>query len=532
MMTTNDRGQWTRSCPQCGKTLYYKAKAKRNYMEKRNKVCGDCNRSNVGRKNALTDTCPVCNETIRIPVTNTKEPEKHAAKHGMTLEELWLKKHDTKPPQCKCGCGEKTTWVGWWKGYSTFRLGHNANIYSAYDQETAAKIAQTRRESLTGKTSWALGLTKENDKRIRKRGEATSRGLQKAIKEGRLVRYNRFTDDDIRDILSTNISTELISVHDYKNCLSESIRLRCTRCDNVELVSLAKARQDRCSICDPIGSNVQVRVARWIESLIGMDVGQNVRGIIGKRELDIYIPSHQVAVEINGIYWHSEKHRGYKYHQEKTNACKALGIRLFHVFEDEWYNKREIVESMLSARLNMLTRKLMARKCEVVQLSPRERREFFNANHIDGDVQASKAWGLRNGSDLVAAVSLRRPFHGRNKDAFEVARSCNKLNTSVAGGTSKLISVAAEFARGESKSRLITYVDERFGGDEITYEQTGFQKTSTTPPRFWWTDGNQRFNRFRFRADRSRGMTEAQVAEEAGVVKIWGCANRTYELTL
>ena len=29
-------------------------------------------------------------------------------------------------------------------------------------------------------------------------------------------------------------------------------------------------------------------------------------------------------------------------------------------------------------------------------------------------------------------------------------------------------------------------------------------------------------------ANKSRGLTQSQVADEAGVVEIWGCANSTY----
>jgi hypothetical protein len=51
---------------------------------------------------------------------------------------------------------------------------------------------------------------------------------------------------------------------------------------------------------------------------------------------------------------------------------------------------------------------------------------------------------------------------------------------------------------------------------------------NSTSNRFWWTDFNSRFNRFKYRADKKREMTEAMVAEEANVFKIWCCANDTY----
>jgi uncharacterized DUF497 family protein len=75
---------------------------------------------------------------------------------------------------------------------------------------------------------------------------------------------------------------------------------------------------------------------------------QSNRKIIYPLEVDIYIPSKKVAIEINGLYWHSEK-SGNKlkdYHLNKTDLCEKEGIRLVHIFDDEWNSvteKRELI---------------------------------------------------------------------------------------------------------------------------------------------------------------------------------------------
>lgn len=80
------------------------------------------------------------------------------------------------------------------------------------------------------------------------------------------------------------------------------------------------------------------------------DAMQRERTIISPYELDIYIPSKHVAIEYDGLAWHSEKFKKEKaktYHLMKTNLCKEKKVRLIHIFEDEWINKQEIVKSML-----------------------------------------------------------------------------------------------------------------------------------------------------------------------------------------
>lgn len=73
----------------------------------------------------------------------------------------------------------------------------------------------------------------------------------------------------------------------------------------------------------------------------------NSRKILKSLELDIFIPDLNLAIEYNGIYWHSYHPTMYtgltqidlnysKYrHQNKSLACIKKGIRLLHIYEDE-----------------------------------------------------------------------------------------------------------------------------------------------------------------------------------------------------
>lgn len=54
-----------------------------------------------------------------------------------------------------------------------------------------------------------------------------------------------------------------------------------------------------------------------------------------KTELDFYLEEHNLAVEHNGLYWHSNKIVDKDYHYNKFKACADLGIRLIQIFEDE-----------------------------------------------------------------------------------------------------------------------------------------------------------------------------------------------------
>ena len=255
----------------------------------------------------------------------------------------------------------------------------------------------------------------------------------------------------------------------------------------------------------------------------------NNKKIIKPYELDIYLPEINIAFEFNGLYWHNEQNRGKTYHDDKTHFAISASIKLMHVFEDEWRVKRDIVKSMIAARLGVFERKLGARQCVVREITKQERIKFFNENHVDGDVPSKIAYGLFSpAGDLVSALSLRVPEKKKKYDAMEVARFAVAKNTSVSGALGKL----SKHALSQAGKQLMTYVDLRFGSTQETWERAGWKCIGETPVRWWWTNDSKRYNRRKFKADKKRGMSEKQVAEEAGVKRIYGCKNLVFTLNV
>lgn len=101
-----------------------------------------------------------------------------------------------------------------------------------------------------------------------------------------------------------------------------------------------------CAAANRVSKGEQ-EIADWLTSL-GLTVNQSVRGLIGRHELDIFLPDLMVAVEFNGLYWHSTKVRSDpSYHYKKWKACHDLGITLHQVWEDDWYNRKDAVKNTI-----------------------------------------------------------------------------------------------------------------------------------------------------------------------------------------
>lgn len=589
--TQNDKGFWVRICPHCTIEVEHKTRAKCQLANRLQKICSKCAAKARGEKTAKKDVCPVCNETCRIDKLDS-----HALdQHSMTLEELWLIKHNEQVPSCKCKCGELTKFVSWNAGYNTYIDGHSGRIYSSHDAEKAKDISDRRRQKLIGQPGWALGLTKESDQRVKERGEKTAIGLKRAfdngltpwskgltketdprvrmcseiLKEtyasGRAIPWmkgkTKETDPRIQ-MMATKISTthkqkeirdrldslkrlskeEIITrinsndkflllddLSSYKNKNANNIKARCKNCQNDFITSIDRLIGGRCELCNPHVSSGHLEICKFLDSL-SVEYRTNDRTQIKPLELDIFVPSKSLAIEYNGLYWHSEINKSAIYHDNKTKQCHDANLKLFHIFDDEWKEKKEIVQSMIKHRLGIFDRSIGARKCQLVTLDNKQRIEFFENNHVDDDTSAGYTLALIHNDEVVAALSIRKAFHKKYVEYLEVARFCTKTNTNVPGALSRLTKHAVQYAKHMGYKKLITYVDTRLGFG-LAYEKAGFQLINKTAPRFWWTDMTYRFNRFKFRADSKAGLTEAQVAADAGVVKIWGCKNLVFELS-
>lgn len=89
-----------------------------------------------------------------------------------------------------------------------------------------------------------------------------------------------------------------------------------------------------------------------------MEVIPNDRSLIAPQELDVFIPEKYVAIEFNGVYWHSEEcGKDKHYHYNKGLACKEKGVQLLQVWEDDWARNPELIKRMLAHKLGVDTSK-------------------------------------------------------------------------------------------------------------------------------------------------------------------------------
>ncbi len=244
--------------------------------------------------------------------------------------------------------------------------------------------------------------------------------------------------------------------------------------------------------------------------------------------LDVVIDSRQVAIEYNGERFHSEQMgRGKHYHRTKTVTCRNKGIFLLHVWESQWVNpiKQEIIKSMIRSKLNVISEKIHARKCEIVDLSTDSTtvQEFLEFNHIQGRTGTQVVYGLQYDGELVSVMTFSK-VNGE----WNLTRFANKINTVVNGSFSKLLK---HFEKEHNPTQIDTFADLMYSYGDV-YRKHGFDEIYESESGYFYFYNDKRYHRssfmkskiaerFNLTSEYVQARTETDLIYEFGIYRIW-----------
>lgn len=101
-------------------------------------------------------------------------------------------------------------------------------------------------------------------------------------------------------------------------------------------------------------SKEEKELVKWLKTITNEEMLVGTYRVITPQQLDVYFPHLKVAIEFNGTYYHSLEHGqdNLAYHLEKTKKCEKLGIKLIHVWEDEWVFRNLEIKTFLASVLD------------------------------------------------------------------------------------------------------------------------------------------------------------------------------------
>lgn len=282
-------------------------------------------------------------------------------------------------------------------------------------------------------------------------------------------------------------------------------------------------------------------IAKFLNAL-NIPFVQSNRSVLKNLELDFYIASHNLAIEFNGLYWHSEEAgKSPKYHYEKWLAAKNQGVQLLQIWEDDWLSRKEIVLRAIAHKLGKSSEfntlypeygtpaKIYARKTSIQHINTRQAKDFFEKHHIQGFASGSYYLALADSDDKVRAVLTLRK---EQQDVLNIIRYATA--GTVAGGFTKLLKYAE---RTYQPSSFITFADHTISDGKL-YENNGFVQDKELPPDYMYVIKNKRQHKFGYRLKRfqtdpnlkwEKGLSESQLAKLNKISRVWDAGKTRYK---
>lgn len=357
---------------------------------------------------------------------------------------------------------------------------------------------------------------------------------QKAI--DRNSENRRYTTDDfIKKAMLVHKSDDYdYSLVDYKSSKTK-VKIICKKCgSNGKMHGVFETSPDLflmgkgCPKCGNHMSTAEDEICEFMAKIVGP--GKIIRRshkILNGDELDIYVPDFRLAIEYDGIRWHSEQfNKNKNYHLEKTLKCREAGITLIHVFEDEWIKNKNLVLEKIGHFLGTIKKSVIGgRKCVVREIKYQEAKDFLNKFHLQGFAKSSVYYGAFYQDTLLGVMTFTK-----FGDDWELNRFCTNTNYSCPGVASKIFK---QFIKDYNPDSVKSFLDRRWCFDEKNnlYTKLGFKQDAILPPDYRYTNGHgERLHKFGFRKQilhKKYGlpldMTENEMTAKLGYYKIWDC---------
>ena len=292
-------------------------------------------------------------------------------------------------------------------------------------------------------------------------------------------------------------------------------------------------------------SKGETEIREFIEGL-GFEVykGKNRKLLEGK-EIDLIIPELKVAIEYNGLYFHTEDMgKNSTYHLNKTLACNQLGYKLIHIFEDEWMVNKELVKSKLKHILGVSDGiKIGARKVTVNKISKEDKSYFLDEFHIQGNDKSDTFYGAYYNNILVGVMTFnsQRNMTKNVEGEYELSRFSTRQGYIISGLASKILK---QFINDYSPKSIISFADRRWttDGNNNMYTKLGFGLTSILKPTYFYYSSKvnryKRYHKFSFGKNNLKNKfngidlnkSESEITKELGYSKIWDCGLFKYKI--
>ncbi len=340
-------------------------------------------------------------------------------------------------------------------------------------------------------------------------------------------------------------SQQVHGIHKYDYSMTKyinsrmKVKIKCNDCNYIfkTIPSDHMGKASGCPKCANLISKPEKEIVEFIQSL-DIEVEEGTRDIIKnpnngrKWELDIFLPEHNIAIEFNGVYFHSTARKSnINFHKEKTDVCLEKGIFLLHIFEDDFNAKKDFIFSRIKHLLGK-SKTILSENTKLKIINITLASQFLNKNHLHGATKATFYYGLFYENRLISVAGfLKGRKHTKNNNMYELVRYAS--NEIVIGSLNKMLK---EFKRNFSEI-LYTFCDNSF--DNIQdYLNIGFIQTEEIAPDYKYLINSKRESKFKWKKKDIKSKlprfykenkTVEEMMIEAKKYKIYDCGKTRLE---
>ena len=349
--------------------------------------------------------------------------------------------------------------------------------------------------------------------------------------------------EKLRVISNTHLKTHNITPFEYK------LKYPNTKLSSIKSTEIFRKNSiiGNMNMTPTWTSSGEIEIINFIKSFgINCEKSKNRKLLMGK-EIDILIDDIKIGIEYNGLYYHTERMgKNSVYHLNKTMSCNEIGYGLIHIFEDEWMIKKDIVKSKIKHILNVNDGiKIGGRNTTIKIIDNKEKIQFLNENHLQGNDKSNISYGAFYNTELVGVMTFntKRNMTKTNINEYELSRFCIKQNYIISGLSSKILK---QFILDYSPKSIISFADRRWTikHDDNLYTKMGFKLINIVKPSYTYYNSKinkyKRCHKFGFGKNNLKKKypemdftkTEKELTTEMGYDKIWDCGLFKYELII
>lgn len=165
-------------------------------------------------------------------------------------------------------------------------------------------------------------------------------GVDNVFKSPEFIKKNKennLNKNKISEICEEN-NIELLEEYNgvHENGKWKYYSVKCEKCETIFKTYFYERARNCCPVCYPKTSSIgEEEVKKFIRQNYSGKILFNDRTVLNGKELDIYLPDLKIAFEYDGAYWHNNVNNYFKFEE-----CRKQGIRLIHIIENTWIQKK------------------------------------------------------------------------------------------------------------------------------------------------------------------------------------------------